>query len=116
MSKNLKVFVISKANIDIITLERILFRRSNLNSLRGALELVSFIATFATRLKERENRRLVRVVEGASLESLYTGNCIEGSNPPVSARIEMKSGFWSDFLFADFLRDSIDWFLKNFKA
>ncbi len=25
------------------------------------------------------------MVEGASLESLYTGNCIEGSNPSVSA-------------------------------
>ena len=31
------------------------------------------------------NRRLVRVVEGARLESVYTGNCIEGSNPSVSA-------------------------------
>jgi hypothetical protein len=78
-----------------------MFRRGNLNSLRSALELVALIATFATRLKRMGNRRLVRVVEGASLESLYTGNCIEGSNPPVSARIEMKSGFWSDFLFAD---------------
>ena len=29
--------------------------------------------------------RLVRVVEGARLESVYTGNCIEGSNPSVSA-------------------------------
>jgi hypothetical protein len=26
------------------------------------------------------------VAEGASLESLYTGNCIEGSNPSVSAK------------------------------
>ena len=30
-------------------------------------------------------RRLVRVVEGARLESVYTGNRIEGSNPSVSA-------------------------------
>ena len=29
--------------------------------------------------------RLVRVVEGARLESVYTGNCIKGSNPLVSA-------------------------------
>jgi hypothetical protein len=27
-----------------------------------------------------------RVVEGARLESVYTGNCIEGSNPSLSAR------------------------------
>ena len=31
--------------------------------------------------------RLVRVVEGARLESVYTGNCIKGSNPLVSAEI-----------------------------
>jgi hypothetical protein len=30
-------------------------------------------------------RRPVRVVERASLESLYTRKCIEGSNPSVSA-------------------------------
>ena len=30
--------------------------------------------------------RLVRVVEGARLESVYTGNCIKGSNPFVSAK------------------------------
>ena len=30
-------------------------------------------------------KRGVRVVEGASLESLYMGNCIEGSNPFLSA-------------------------------
>ena len=29
--------------------------------------------------------RGVRVVEGARLESVYTGNCIEGSNPFLSA-------------------------------
>ncbi len=29
--------------------------------------------------------RRVRVVEGARLESVYTGNCIKGSNPFVSA-------------------------------
>jgi hypothetical protein len=32
-----------------------------------------------------DKRRLVRVVEGARLESVYTGNRIEGSNPSVSA-------------------------------
>ena len=31
-------------------------------------------------------RRLVRVVEGARLESVYTRKGIEGSNPSVSAR------------------------------
>ncbi len=31
-------------------------------------------------------QRGVRVVEGARLESVYTGNCIEGSNPFLSAR------------------------------
>lgn len=31
-------------------------------------------------------RRDVRVVEGARLESVYTGNCIKGSNPFLSAR------------------------------
>ncbi len=30
--------------------------------------------------------RGVRVVEGARLESVYTGNGIEGSNPSLSAR------------------------------
>jgi hypothetical protein len=29
--------------------------------------------------------RLVRVAEGASLERMYTGNCIESSNLSVSA-------------------------------
>ena len=29
--------------------------------------------------------RVVRVVEGARLESVYTGNRIEGSNPSLSA-------------------------------
>ena len=33
--------------------------------------------------------RLVRVVEGARLESVYTGNRIEGSNPSVSAEFFM---------------------------
>ena len=31
-------------------------------------------------------RRGVRVVEGARLESVYTGNCIAGSNPALSAK------------------------------
>ncbi len=30
--------------------------------------------------------RVVRVVEGARLESVCTGNCIEGSNPLLSAK------------------------------
>ena len=30
--------------------------------------------------------RRVRVAEGARLESVYTGNRIGGSNPPVSAK------------------------------
>ena len=35
--------------------------------------------------KQRDTRRGVRVVEGARLESVYTGNCIAGSNPALSA-------------------------------
>ncbi len=31
-------------------------------------------------------RRVVRVVEGARLESVFTGNCNEGSNPSFSAK------------------------------
>ena len=31
------------------------------------------------------------MVERASLESLYTGNCIEGSNPSVSAERDLGS-------------------------
>lgn len=31
-------------------------------------------------------RKGVRVVEGARLERVYTGNCIVGSNPTLSAR------------------------------
>jgi hypothetical protein len=33
-------------------------------------------------------RRVVRVVEGARLESVYRGNSIEGSNPSFSAMIK----------------------------
>jgi hypothetical protein len=35
---------------------------------------------------ERDLRRGVRVVEGARLESVYTGNGIAGSNPALSAK------------------------------
>jgi hypothetical protein len=35
--------------------------------------------------------RLVRVVEGARLESVYRGNSIKGSNPLVSAKSRCKS-------------------------
>ena len=38
---------------------------------------------FAARLKM--GWRVVRVVEGARLESVYRGNSIEGSNPSLSA-------------------------------
>jgi hypothetical protein len=42
-------------------------------------------------------RRDVRVAEGARLESVYTGNRIEGSNPSLSAnhrnRAQQKLGF-----------------------
>jgi hypothetical protein len=37
----------------------------------------------------KSGRRGVRVVEGARLESVYSGNAIAGSNPALSAR-EMK--------------------------
>src|SRR5438477_11520188 len=36
-------------------------------------------------------RRLARVVEEARLESVYTGNRIEGSNPSVSAVLNLKN-------------------------
>ena len=50
---------------------------------------------------ERENigynmfyiQRGVRVVEGARLESVYTGNRIEGSNPFLSAKIKIRYWF-----------------------
>ncbi len=45
--------------------------------------------------KQRDTRRGVRVVEGARLESVYTGNCIAGSNPALSA--DYKSRFQSGF-------------------
>ena len=32
------------------------------------------------------------MVEGARLESVYTGNCIEGSNPSLSARLSSNQG------------------------
>ena len=40
-----------------------------------------------------KNWRGGRVVEGARLESVYTGNRIEGSNPSLSAR-GMKKAFF----------------------
>jgi hypothetical protein len=43
--------------------------------------------------------RLVRVVEGARLESVYTGNRIEGSNPSVSANTKQRPAFGGVFLF-----------------
>ena len=36
-------------------------------------------------------RRGGRVVEGARLESVYTGNRIEGSNPSLSATNELQT-------------------------
>ena len=44
-------------------------------------------------IKQDRIRRLVRVVEGARLESVYTGNRIEGSNPSVSAMNENEKFF-----------------------
>ena len=40
-------------------------------------------------LHKINKQRGVRVVEGARLESVYTGNRIEGSNPFLSARINL---------------------------
>src|SRR5687767_5007003 len=54
--------------------------------------------------------RLVRVVEGARLESVYTGNRIEGSNPSVSAKI--KKAFKSLDLKAFFVRSLCQLFDK----
>ncbi len=33
------------------------------------------------------------MVEGARLESVYTGNCIEGSNPSLSALLSAMANF-----------------------
>ena len=63
------------------------FKKSFETALRGEIQeqfifvfilhfFLSYLQTF---------QRGVRVVEGASLESLYMGNCIEGSNPFLSA-------------------------------
>lgn len=43
--------------------------------------------------------RRVRVVEGASLESLYTGNCIASSNLAVSAEKPNKAPLYGALLF-----------------
>jgi hypothetical protein len=43
-------------------------------------------------------RRGVRVVEGARLESVYTGNCIAGSNPALSAKTPENQRFALVFL------------------
>ena len=40
-------------------------------------------------------RRGVRVVEGARLESVYTGNCIAGSNPALSAKAKPNTQCWA---------------------
>ncbi len=39
-----------------------------------------------------------RVVEGACLESMYTGNRIEGSNPSHSASL-FSGTFWKEYFF-----------------
>ncbi len=41
---------------------------------------------------------MAELVECARLEIAYTGNCIEGSNPPISA-IQIKKPQWGCFLF-----------------
>ncbi len=51
---------------------------------------VSLLCNFTLNLRFNF-RRLVRVVERASLESLYTGNRIEGSNPSVSAFVPVPN-------------------------
>ena len=35
------------------------------------------------------------MVEGARLESVYTGNCIGGSNPPLSAKAKPNTECWA---------------------
>ena len=51
--------------------------------------LLIFFLTYICRsgklIFAESTRRDVRVVEGARLESVYTGNCIWGSNPHLSA-------------------------------
>lgn len=45
-----------------------------------------------------QNRRGVRVVEGARLESVYMGNCIAGSNPALSAERNDQFGLFRFFM------------------
>ena len=42
----------------------------------------------------KNGRRGVRVVEGARLESVYSGNAIAGSNPALSAKEIECPNFW----------------------
>ena len=42
-------------------------------------------------------RRDGRVAEGARLESVYTGNCIQGSNPCLSATFPSLTRFHSEY-------------------
>ena len=54
---------------------------------KGRKNHVSGCAFGEYTLDLRNKQRGVRVVEGARLESVYTGNGIEGSNPFPSAKI-----------------------------
>jgi hypothetical protein len=50
------------------------------------LEIINFFAPLFYYIEtENIERRGVRVVEGARLESVYAGNRIAGSNPALSA-------------------------------
>ncbi len=50
--------------------------------------------TFRTFRSTLPERRDGRVAEGARLESVYTGNCIQGSNPCLSAITHEKTLVW----------------------
>ncbi len=56
---------------------------------------------------------MAELVECARLEIAYTGNCIEGSNPPISAtKIESPFGrfiFVVDDSFGVCIRDKVSW-------
>lgn len=45
---------------------------------------------------------MAELVECARLEIVYTGNCIEGSNPPISA-IKIKLPFWQFYFYLEIL-------------
>ena len=61
---------------------------------------ISFAVSFTVKRgfpRQQGRRRGGRVVEGARLERVYTGNRIEGSNPSLSASIIVFIDFFAVF-------------------